>query len=95
MGLEFTAVRSANLKVSIVADGKLLVVNSRRSIVVRRSSRISKGPKMYTKHHSQGSIVFKGIVSRDFGGLQMIWMVRICVPDVPLEVYSFLIFIFI
>ena len=32
----------------------------------------------------------KGIVSRDFGGLQMIWMDRIVVPDVPLEVYSFL-----
>ena len=33
---------------------------------------------------------FKGIVSRDFGGLQMILMDRIYVPDVPLEVYSFL-----
>ena len=29
----------------------------------------------------------KGIVSRDFGGLQMILMDRIGVPDVPLEVY--------
>ena len=32
----------------------------------------------------------KGIVSRDFEGLQMILMDRLCVPDVPLEVYSFL-----
>ena len=29
----------------------------------------------------------KGIVSRDFGGLQMILMERIYVPNVPLEVY--------
>ena len=35
-------------------------------------------------------VQFKGIVSRDFGGLQMILMDRIYVPDVPLEVYSFL-----
>ena len=33
---------------------------------------------------------FKGIVSRDFGGLQIILMDRIYVPDVSLEVYSFL-----
>ena len=33
---------------------------------------------------------FKGIVSRDFEWLQMILMNRLCVPDVPLEVYSFL-----
>ena len=33
---------------------------------------------------------FKGIVSRDFDGLQMILMDRINVPDVSLEVYSFL-----
>ena len=32
----------------------------------------------------------KGIVSRDFGGLQMILIDRLCVPDVPLNVYSFL-----
>ena len=38
--------------------------------------------------------VFKGIVSRDLGGLQMISMVRIVVPDVPLEFYSFLNFRF-
>ena len=37
---------------------------------------------------------FKGIVSRDFGGLQMILMNRTWVPDVPLEVYSFLNFRF-
>ena len=36
----------------------------------------------------------KGIVSRDFGGLQMICMDRIGVPDVPLKVYSFLNFRF-
>ena len=35
-------------------------------------------------------IPFKGIVSRDFEGLQMILMDRIGVPDVLLEVYSFL-----
>ena len=34
--------------------------------------------------------VLKGIVSRDFEWLQMILMNRLCVPDVPLEVYSFL-----
>ena len=32
-------------------------------------------------------IYFKGIVSRDFEGLQLILMGRIGVPDVPLEVY--------
>ena len=32
----------------------------------------------------------KGIVSRDFEGLQMILIDRIGFPDVPLEVYSFL-----
>ena len=31
----------------------------------------------------------KGIVSRDFGGLQMILMDRIGVPDVPLKNYIF------
>ena len=40
------------------------------------------------------NIVLKGIVSRDIGGLQMISMDRIVVPDVPLEVYSFLNFRF-
>ena len=34
-------------------------------------------------------VSFKGIVSRDFGGLQMILMYRIGVPDVTLEVYLF------
>ena len=34
-------------------------------------------------HYS--SIQFKGIVVRDFGGLQMILMYGDCVPDVPLE----------
>ena len=36
------------------------------------------------------SVLFKGIVSRDFGGLEMILMDRLRVPDVPLDVYSFL-----
>ena len=36
----------------------------------------------------------KGIVSRDFEWLQTILMNRLCVPDVPLEVYSFLNFRF-
>ena len=42
--------------------------------------------------HNLNSIWFylKGIVSRDFEGLQMILMERIYVPDVPLEVYLFL-----
>ena len=31
--------------------------------------------------------ICKGIVSRDFGGLQMILMDRIVVPDAPLKVY--------
>ena len=31
----------------------------------------------------------KGIVSRDFGGQQMILMNSLCVPDVPLEVNCF------
>ena len=34
--------------------------------------------------------LIKGIVSRDFEWLQTILMNRLCVPDVPLEVYSFL-----
>ena len=34
--------------------------------------------------------LFKGIVSRDFEGLQLILMDRIRVPDVPLEVHYFL-----
>ena len=34
--------------------------------------------------------MFKGIVSRDFEWLQMILIDRLCVPDVPLEVHSFL-----
>ena len=33
---------------------------------------------------------FKGIVSRDFEGLQKILMKRTWVPDVPLKVHSFL-----
>ena len=36
----------------------------------------------------------KGIISRDFGGLQMISMDRTIIPDVPLEVSSFLNFRF-
>ena len=34
-------------------------------------------------------MLFKGIVSRDFGGLKMIKMDRIGVPDVPLKDYIF------
>ena len=38
----------------------------------------------------QNPILFKGRVSRDFGGLQMILLDRILVPDVLLEVlFSF------
>ena len=37
-----------------------------------------------------GKKSLKGIVSRDFEWLQMILINRLCVPDVPLEVYSFL-----
>ena len=37
---------------------------------------------------------FKGIVSREFGGLQTNLMDIIGVPDVPLKVYSFLNFRF-
>ena len=33
--------------------------------------------------------MFKGIVSQSFGGLQMILMDRIGVPDVPLKDYIF------
>ena len=43
---------------------------------------------------SEPKMVFKGIFSRDFEGLQMILINRLCVPDVPLEVYSFLNFRF-
>ena len=39
-------------------------------------------------------ILLKWIVSRDFGGLQMILMKRTWVPDVTLVVYSFLNFRF-
>ena len=35
-------------------------------------------------------VAFKGIVSGDFEWLQTVLMKRLCVPDVPLEVYSFL-----
>ena len=40
--------------------------------------------------HERRIAKLKGIVSRDFGGLQMILVNGIGVPDVPLEVYSFL-----
>ena len=48
-------------------------------------------PKRLLEHavwHQEQSL--KGIVSRDFEWLQTILMNRLCVPDVPLEVYSFL-----
>ena len=40
------------------------------------------------------SVLLKGIVSRDFGGLQMIIMDRAKVHDIPLKVY-FLLFYFL
>ena len=40
------------------------------------------------------TLLLKGIVSRDFGGLQMILMDRIVVPIVRLDVYLFLNFRF-
>ena len=51
---------------------------------------VRNSPTVYTVLH----ISIKGIVSRDFGGLQMILMDRIGAPDVSLEVYSFLNFRF-
>ena len=45
-------------------------------------------------HTSSNEVVFKGIVSQEFEGLQMILIIRLCVPHVPLEVYSFLHFRF-
>ena len=48
---------------------------------------------LYTVHIFEINLYFKGIVSRNFGGLQMILMDRIGVPDVPLEVYFLFIFV--
>ena len=45
---------------------------------------------MFKRQISDKKALIKGIVSRDFKGLQMILMDRIGVPDVPLEVYFFL-----
>ena len=39
-----------------------------------------------------GGVGLKGIVTRDFGGLQMILMDKIGAPDVPLKVYFFFYF---
>ena len=39
-----------------------------------------------------GGVGLKGIVTRDFGGLQMILMDKIGAPDVPLKVFFFLLF---
>ena len=36
-----------------------------------------------------GGVGLKGIVTRDFGGLQMILMDKIGAPDVPLKVFFF------
>ena len=47
-------------------------------------------PKLCLFFKLQFFHLFKGIVSRDFEWLQTILMNRLCVPDVPLEVYSFL-----
>ena len=51
-------------------------------------------PKLCLFFKLQFFHLFKGIVSRDFEWLQTILMNRLCVPDVPLEVYSFLNFCF-
>ena len=48
----------------------------------------------YKKCTEEKRNMVKGIVSRDFGGLHMILMNRIVVPDVPLDVYLFLNFRF-
>ena len=42
---------------------------------------------MFSEQETKSRIV-KGIVSRDFELLEAILMNRLCVPDVPLEVYS-------
>ena len=39
-----------------------------------------------------GGVGLKGIVTRDFGGLQMILMDKIGAPDVPLKVFFFFTF---
>ena len=48
-------------------------------------------PKFVVKNESKMflQIVLKGIVSQDFGGLQMILMDRIVVPDVLLNVFFY------
>ena len=56
--------------------------------IFQQQQNTHKDPKL------QDSLKVKGIVSRDFGGLQMILMDRIWVPDVPLEAYSVLNFRF-
>ena len=50
--------------------------------------------KNLKKTFPHGTAWLKGIVSRDFEWLQIILINRLCVPDVPLEVYSFLNFRF-
>ena len=44
---------------------------------------------------SYSYVAFKGIVSRDFRGLQMILINRTWVPNIPLEVYYFFIHTFL
>ena len=48
------------------------------------------GSQRIVHYENQKLNWFKGIVSRDFEWLQMIIVDRLCVPDVPLKVYSFL-----
>ena len=57
----------------------------------RKNIKLSK----YAEYLYHQVLKLKGIVSRDFGGLQMILVNRIGIPDVPLEVYSFLNFRFL
>ena len=54
----------------------------------RMMERANSQPCLYEILSSK--ILFKGIVSRDFEGLQMILMHRTWVPNVPMKVYSFL-----
>ena len=77
---------------------KLLKSSPARQIIVfvRTYLRAQAGSNDEKNWRSKVSLdcPFKGIVSRDFDRLQMIFVNRNGVPDVPLEVYSFLNFCF-
>ena len=60
------------------------VPNKTIIILIKRKKNIGRQDSMLS------FVFFKGIVLRDFEWLQMILMNRLCVTDVPLEVYSFL-----